>query len=293
MNRKFFCLSVSLSILLSSCGWIIGESNDTRLKSLEVSIGTLEPSFSSGETDYSLLVSTDSFTITAEAQHEDADLLIKLNDDGYFLIGPGEEVTFEPKMGNNTIEFKVVAEDGGATRGYTINVKRVISTLSFGGSVTQATHSGLTYKNDSSSSKTIKGFYMTSLDLGPAGPCFGAIVAGSNTMGAMWSSIKVPADGEVGVDGNYLYNSMMNFLYQVTQIVGLAPVDRPGEVSSWCVTIGLTAGGSVAQTNIPPTPLLIDNTISGNPVEEIIISCDDEKLTCTATPANEQIFPRL
>jgi hypothetical protein len=292
MNRLIACLSLLLIVLLSSCGWIIGESNDATLNSLEVSTGTLEPNFSSDETSYTLLVSTDSFTITAEAQHEDADLLIKFNDGRYFLIGPGEEVILEPTMGKNTVEVKVVAEDGGATKGYKINVTRVIPVLSFGGSVTQATHSGLTYKNSSTSSKTIKGFYLTSLDLGPAGPCFGAIVAGSNTMGAMWSSIKVPVDTEIGVDGNYLYNSMMNFLYQITQIVGSPPADRPGEVSSWCITAALTTGTPVVQTAVPPSPLII-NTISGNPTEEIIITCDDTLLTCTATPANEQIFPRL
>ncbi len=122
----------SLAILLSSCGWIIDESNDTRLKSLEVSNGTLEPSFSSAETDYTLSVSTNSFSVTAEAKHEDADLLIKFNDDRYFLIGPGEEVILEPKIGKNTVEVKVVAADGGATKGYKINVTRVIPALSLG-----------------------------------------------------------------------------------------------------------------------------------------------------------------
>ena len=145
--------------------------------------------------------------------------------------------------------------------------------------------SGLTLKNTSTSPITIKSFYLQSLDVGSSTPCYGSVISGANMFGALWTSTEVPVNGVIGVDKNFLYNSMLNFLYQATLSISI-PYETPGATSSWCVKVGLSTASPVSQTSAASSSL-VDSSVSA----DIVISCDDATATCTATPSIEQVFP--
>lgn len=278
-------------LLLSSCSFY-ENSSDATLKSLETTSGTLTPEFSPKETDYTIAVNSGVFTLTPITANSSAYLVLKINDQPYKVITDDERINIELEIGENTILFKVIAEDGSTTKIYKIVVDAT-PVFTFGGYDTQAISSGLTIKNTSPSTKTVTGFYFTSLDPGSTSPCFGNIVAGANLFGALWSPIEVPAHEKVSLDQTYLYNAMANFLYQIIGVVGSIPVDTPGGMDSWCVTIGLASETPAAQLmNDNIIGPMTHNTVSGDSTEEVIISCDDATFTCMATPAVNQLFPR-
>jgi len=117
-------LILVLTFVLTSCGWIVKESNDASLKSLSTSSGSLSPAFSSKELNYTDTIANDTIVVTSASNHESAQLLINVNDGPHTLIASGENVDVELQMGVNTILVTVVAEDGGAKQTYTIKVTR-------------------------------------------------------------------------------------------------------------------------------------------------------------------------
>jgi hypothetical protein len=161
--------------------------------------------------------------------------------------------------------------------------------LSYGGLSATASDSGLSIKNTSTSAITVKGIYFTSLDLGAATPCFGAVVAGANIFGGTWTKIDIPASKLVNLDRNFLYNAMANFLHQLNFIIGPPPVATPGGTAAWCVRIGLSTSNPVSQMGVDPSPLIDD---AFNDAEEIILQCDDLAATCETTSEITQEFPK-
>jgi len=147
----------------------------------------------------------------------------------------------------------------------------------------------------------VTGLYLTSLDIADPlnpHPCFGAIVAGANAFGALWSPTEVAANEEIALGKNYLYNSMLNFLYQIVFVVGSTPVTTPGAPFPastpplWCVRLGLSKGSPLPQiAAVPLLDTLIEHTYD-NDQEEVLITCDDAEKTCTAFTPNKQEFPR-
>lgn len=88
-------------------------STDARLQSLQISPGTLSPSFSPSVTEYRTTVGldTDKLTISARANNDKATVAIQ-GDDGL-------------QEGENTVICTVTAEDGTTTGTYTILVTKV------------------------------------------------------------------------------------------------------------------------------------------------------------------------
>ncbi len=196
--------------------------------------------------------------------------------------------------------FFVVSCSGGSDSSSEAVVEET-SVLSFGGLSSEDSASGLTIKNTSGSSVNVTGIYLTSLDIADPlnpHPCFGSIVAGANAFGALWAPVDVPAGGVVEIGKNYLYNSMLAFLYQTTQVVGSVPVTTPGapfpasDPPLWCTRLGLTKSAPLPQVSaIPLLDTLIVHNFSDE-AEEILISCDDTQQSCTTTIPSEQSFPR-
>jgi uncharacterized repeat protein (TIGR02543 family) len=89
--------------------WLSANAN---LDSLSVNTGELTPAFSPDIANYTVLVKTDSITVTAAAKDAGATL----------VQSPPNPVTLNP--GANTIEVRVTAEDGIATKKYTITVNK-------------------------------------------------------------------------------------------------------------------------------------------------------------------------
>ncbi|NDV78668.1 glycoside hydrolase family 38 C-terminal domain-containing protein [Dysgonomonas sp. 511] len=88
-------------------------SADASLKSLEVSVGTLTPSFSPLTYDYTVNVENDvtAITLTAEVKHDNATLT-------------GDGLKENLQLGNNKFEIVVTAQDGATQQTYTVNVVR-------------------------------------------------------------------------------------------------------------------------------------------------------------------------
>lgn len=94
------------------------KSSDATLKSLTVSSGTLSPSFSPSQTNYTVNVEYDvsTITITASPNHQQAQ-----------VTGTG---THQLTVGETSLTVTVTAEDGQATNKYMIKVNRANATTS-------------------------------------------------------------------------------------------------------------------------------------------------------------------
>lgn len=107
-------------------------STNANLNSLVLSAGTLNPSFSTNTTTYSTSVAntTTSITVTPTSTSNFATIESKVNAEVFAPVTSGTASNaLNLNVGNNNIEVKVTAEDGIATRTYTINATRVSSVV--------------------------------------------------------------------------------------------------------------------------------------------------------------------
>lgn len=241
------------------------------------------------------------FSVGGEVSGLTGELILQNNEGNYLPIPENGEFTFSKKIEDGgdydvTVKSKSSHQECSITNGFgklenadITNVQvSCSSNLSFGGIDADGVSSGLMLKNTSASATSVTGIYITSLDVGTSTPCFGSVVAGDNTFGVLWSSVRVPPNKNIFVDQNYLYNVMANLLYQLISVVGSTPFDTPGGSPSWCIKVGLSSGDPVGQVSIDSSPLI--NAI--DPVD-VIVTCDDETFTCEATPAIQQVFPTI
>jgi formylglycine-generating enzyme required for sulfatase activity len=109
-----------LALFLGGCADPNGsdKSSDATLKSLGISSGTLSPAFSPETTDYTVAVGNEisSITLTAATNHAGA----SAQGDGPQTLGTGE----------TSIAIIVIAEDGTATKTYTVTVLRASAVVS-------------------------------------------------------------------------------------------------------------------------------------------------------------------
>lgn len=126
MNLRI-ALVLSLSIL-SSCGWIIDtDSTDTTLSAINLSEGTLSPTFTADQFSYtsSVATNTDTITLVATSTSQNANVLVNVNEQRYILVGSGYEsqnLTLQP--GINTVRIQVIAENGEDYKIYKIRITR-------------------------------------------------------------------------------------------------------------------------------------------------------------------------
>ncbi len=109
--------------------WVFSPSfsTDANLSGLIISNGTLFPIFNSSLTNYSSSVSNSntSITVTPTKSDSNATIQIRINGGIYEPINSGN--TSSPlilNIGNNTIDVKVIAQNGYITKTYTINLNR-------------------------------------------------------------------------------------------------------------------------------------------------------------------------
>ncbi len=101
-------------------------SDDADLSDLELSIGTLSPSFSADVFVYTASVSTatNAVTVTPSLNDEDAAVTV----DGTTVASGASSDSLSLEVGANEISVVVTAEDGKATRTYTITITRLAET---------------------------------------------------------------------------------------------------------------------------------------------------------------------
>lgn len=95
-------------------------STNSKLKSLTLSVGALDPAFSSSKLTYSVTVASSVASLVLTVIKDDALASIKVGDSS-----PDSQnaITLQPAVGDNTFLIQVTAESGAKTT-YTLNVKR-------------------------------------------------------------------------------------------------------------------------------------------------------------------------
>jgi hypothetical protein len=115
-------------LFFSSCGWIIDtDSSDTTLSAITLSEGTVSPSFSAGQSNYtsSVAPSTENISLVATSTSPNANVLVNVNDQQYILVGSGfESQDLELQTGINTVRIQVIAENGEDLQIYKIRITR-------------------------------------------------------------------------------------------------------------------------------------------------------------------------
>jgi uncharacterized repeat protein (TIGR02543 family) len=93
-------------------------SNDSTLSDLELSTGTLSPTFSAGTTSYTATVANSVTSVTVTPTANQGDATVKVNDTS---VTTGAAITLS--VGSNTVEVEVTAEDASTTT-YTVVITR-------------------------------------------------------------------------------------------------------------------------------------------------------------------------
>ncbi|RYE06685.1 MAG: hypothetical protein EOP51_34320, partial [Sphingobacteriales bacterium] len=107
------------------------KSNNADLSNFIVSSGTLDPAFDSNTTAYAFSVSnaTTTITVTPTMAQAAATIKVKINDGDYAdVVSGNDSERLALNVGTNTIYMLVTAEDGIATKTYTITVTRALPT---------------------------------------------------------------------------------------------------------------------------------------------------------------------
>jgi hypothetical protein len=171
---------------------------------------------------------------------------------------------------------------------------------SFNAQATDST-SEITIRNSSGSTTyNISGFYIQQLATG--GACnalagHSATPTHGSAFGAMWVPATISPAGTYVIGANFLYQAMTHLLVQVYQLSGANCVPGAGDcraagagpnTNQWCIKLGVVKGTPVASTaaiaEADDLLLLADST-------QIIVTCNDEEITCIANTPTVQDFP--
>lgn len=184
--------------------------------------------------------------------------------------------------------------------------------------------SNITITNHTSQAITASGLFIASFDVNDCSACFGGVVSGDNTGGAVVSPVTFKAGQAVPIGQNFLYNMLYNGIYYIRQTVGSSPCSLPGctwpgddpNVRGWCISINIMSlnsnythsnytNGSNPPANAPAYSAA-GNSVPFNYKYDLIdpntlgtgnaclgpIKCDDKNLTCkVATSQNESFQP--
>ncbi len=99
-------------------------STDSTLSALDVSAGTLNPTFDAATNAYAVSVGTDVASVTVTPTTTDDGAAVAVNDAIVDSGQPSEAIELD--VGNNTIPIVVVAEDGVGEQTYTVTVARAV-----------------------------------------------------------------------------------------------------------------------------------------------------------------------
>ena len=118
---------ILLTILVTSCGNGGGApqqpspplGDDASLSSLTISDGTLNPAFVPSLTDYAASVPRNTDSVVVSVTTSDSDASVTING--------GADTSISLDVGENTINILVTAENGTATRTYTVVITRLVS----------------------------------------------------------------------------------------------------------------------------------------------------------------------
>ncbi len=102
-------------------------SADSNLSALTISLGTINPSFSSSIVSYTTSVSngTTSITLTPTVANNNASAQLRINGGVYTSVNSGSSsAALALNIGSNSIEIKVTAQNGTSIKIYTITVTR-------------------------------------------------------------------------------------------------------------------------------------------------------------------------
>jgi len=145
-------LLVIFLFVLSGCELFESEDKNSRLESLSVSTGSLDPAFSPDVTDYSITVDAASSSVTVSATAQKGKALVAINNNAATLGSGTADVSLE--VGSTTIPVAVLAEKRSRTTTYTIDVTRLAPTFAIGGTVTGLS-GDLTLQNNGGDDLTI------------------------------------------------------------------------------------------------------------------------------------------
>lgn len=107
-----------------------GPSSDANLGALSLSSGTLDPAFASGVTSYAAGVSNavSSIIVTPTAAQADATIEVRINGGAFSpVVGGTASSALTLQVGANTIDIRVLAQDGSTTKTYVVTVTRAAS----------------------------------------------------------------------------------------------------------------------------------------------------------------------
>lgn len=107
-----------------------GPSSDANLGALSLSSGTLDPAFASGVTSYAAGVSNavSSIIVTPTAAQADATIEVRINGGAFSpVVGGTASSALTLQVGANTIDIRVLAQDGSTTKTYVMTVTRAAS----------------------------------------------------------------------------------------------------------------------------------------------------------------------
>lgn len=188
--------------------------------------------------------------------------------------------------------------------------------------MTASSLSNITIINRTSESISASGLFIASFDVNDCSSCFGNIVSGDNTGGAMTASATFKPNQSLALGQNFLYNMLYNGIYYIKNTVGSSPCSLPGcswpgddpNVRGWCLTINVTSPNSsytysnyTNGSNPPakfPSYSQAGNSIPFDYKYDLInpatlgsgnaclgpITCNDETLTCkVSTPQSESL----
>jgi len=100
------------------------QSSDSSLSALTLSAGTLAPTFSSGTTSYTAIVSNATTSLTVTPTRNDANATISIG--GLSVSSGSASASISLNVGENVISVLVTAQDGGTTT-YAVTVSRMPS----------------------------------------------------------------------------------------------------------------------------------------------------------------------
>jgi len=120
-------------VFLSGCNWLDSENPATNLADLNISVGQLEPEFSSSILEYTATVPGDTDSITLTLSSSDTTDTATVN--GVPVNSMSGSIVIPLNPGANTITVVVSSADQARTRTYTVVVTRTVMAYSVGGTV--------------------------------------------------------------------------------------------------------------------------------------------------------------
>ncbi|CAF0860022.1 unnamed protein product [Rotaria sordida] len=103
-------------------------STNANLSALDISAGTLAPTFGASIITYTASVAVSSITVTPTKADANASIQVQVNSGGYATVASGAaSSSLSLNLGSNTVDVKVTAEDGTTIKTYSITVTRAMT----------------------------------------------------------------------------------------------------------------------------------------------------------------------